>query len=164
MICNIVVIRLYLKLSSLIFVFIRFWYNILHKNLYILAVEISTFYTRCRLHVTQDFVQECTQNFKHTYYKTNVLRYWIPKVALHFFERTCIDTRSRLNMRFVTFACNVKGWPRLSYPLVTDLAKYHREKHAWYARFGRVSNAKQDENVFQKKPEEWNGMCLFLEF
>lgn len=113
-------------------------------------MEISTSYTRCRLHVTQDFAQECTQNFKHTYNNTNILRHWIQKVALHFFERTCIDTRLRLNMRFVTFACNVKGWPRLSYPLVTNLAKYHREKHAWYARFGRVSDAKQEENVFQK--------------
>lgn len=53
-------------------------------------------------------------------------------------------------MSFVTFACKVKGWQRFSYPLVTNLAKYHREKLAWYARFGRVSDAKQDENLLQK--------------
>lgn len=53
-------------------------------------------------------------------------------------------------MSFVTFECLVKGWPRFSYPLVTNLAKYHKEKLAWYARFGRVSDAKHEENVFQK--------------
>lgn len=53
-------------------------------------------------------------------------------------------------MSFVTFQFKAEGWLRFSYPLVTNLAEYHREKLAWYARFGRVSDAKQEENVFQK--------------